>query len=160
MHPLIHLITFKPASVYRAHQQLKPRHARDLRPSFCNSCPLTLFDPAKFMVDSLNFSRVMYPFVKYCDASARRTCQQVLLLHGPVSGASHDACVRSEVANRCSRRKSNPLIHAQRSCAAASLAIVACPSTHAACEATPLRGKTSFLPESMNPSCAFGGEWG
>ena len=28
MHPLIHLITFKP--VYRAHQQLKPRHARDL----------------------------------------------------------------------------------------------------------------------------------
>ena len=28
MHPLIHLVTFK--SVYRAHQQLKPRHARDL----------------------------------------------------------------------------------------------------------------------------------
>ena len=32
MHTLIHLITFKP--VYRAHQQLKPRHTRDLRPSF------------------------------------------------------------------------------------------------------------------------------
>ena len=30
MHPLMHLNTFKP--VYRAHQQLKPRHARDLSP--------------------------------------------------------------------------------------------------------------------------------
>ena len=51
MHPLIHLITFKP--VYRAHQQPKPRHTRDLSPSsFCTSCSLTLFDPAKFLVGS------------------------------------------------------------------------------------------------------------
>ena len=34
----------------------------------------------------------------------------VLLLHGPVSGASHDACVPSEVANRYLRCKSNPLV--------------------------------------------------
>ena len=33
----------------------------------------------------------------------------MLLLHGPVSGASHDACVRSGVANRYRRCKSNPL---------------------------------------------------
>ena len=31
-HPLWHLITFK--SMHRAHQQLKPRHARDLSPSY------------------------------------------------------------------------------------------------------------------------------
>ena len=45
MHPLWHLITFK--SVHQAHQQLKPRHARDLSPSFCTPCSLTLFFPAK-----------------------------------------------------------------------------------------------------------------
>ena len=72
MHPLIHLITFKP--VFRAHQQLKPRHARDLSPSYCRLRSQTLFDPVKFLVDSLNFSQVIYPFVKLCDASARRTC--------------------------------------------------------------------------------------
>ena len=65
MHPLWHLITFK--SMHRAHQQLKLRHARDLSPQFCTSCSLTFFGPAKFMVDSLDFSQVVYPFVKSFD---------------------------------------------------------------------------------------------
>ena len=73
LHPLWHFITFK--SMHRSHQQLKLRHARDLSPSYCTLRSLTLFDPAKFLVDSLNLSQVMYPFVKLCDASARRTCQ-------------------------------------------------------------------------------------
>ena len=51
MHPLIHLITFKPG--YRAHQQLKPRHARDLRP-FCTSCSLTLFDAASPAIPAIH----------------------------------------------------------------------------------------------------------
>ena len=56
---LWHLITFK--SVHRAHKQLaQPRHTLDLSPSFCTLRSLTLFDPAKFLVD---FSQVMYPFV-------------------------------------------------------------------------------------------------
>ena len=55
LHPLWHLITFK--SMHRAHQQLKLRHARDLSPSYCTSCSLTLFEPAKFLVDSLDFSQ-------------------------------------------------------------------------------------------------------
>ena len=108
MHPLWHLITFK--SMHRAHQQLKPRHARDLSPSFCTSCSLTLFYPAKFMVDSLDFSQVMYPFVKSVDTFVPCTCLSVsCCLHGPISGAAHDACVRSEVANRYPRCESNPL---------------------------------------------------
>jgi hypothetical protein len=72
LHPLWHLITFK--SMHRAHQLLKLRHARDLSPYYCTVRSLTLFDPAKFLVDSLNFSKVMFPFVKLCDAFARRTC--------------------------------------------------------------------------------------
>ena len=72
MHPLIHLFTFKP--VHRAHEQLKPRHARDLSPEFCTSSLLTLFDPAKFLVESLDFSQVMYPFVKSFDTFAPCTC--------------------------------------------------------------------------------------
>ena len=72
LHPMWHLITFK--SMHRAHQLLKLRHARDLSPCYCALRSLTLFDPAKFLVDSLNFSKVMFPFVKLCDAFARRTC--------------------------------------------------------------------------------------
>ena len=70
LHPLWHLITFK--SMHRAQQQLKLRHARDL--SSCTSCSLTLFDPAKFLVDSLDFSRVMNPFVKSVDPFVPCTC--------------------------------------------------------------------------------------
>ena len=69
---LWHLITFK--SMYRAHQQLKLRHARDLSPSYCTSCSLTLFDPAKFLVDSLDFSQVMNPYVKSVDPFVPCTC--------------------------------------------------------------------------------------
>ena len=74
MHPPWHLITFK--CVHRAHQQFTPRHARDrdLSPSFCTPRSLTLFDPAKFPVDLMDFSQLMYPFVKSFDASAQRTC--------------------------------------------------------------------------------------
>ena len=108
LHPLWHLITFK--SMHRAHQQLKLRHARDLSPSFCTSCSLTLFDPAKFLVDSLDFRQVMYPFVKSVDPFVPCTCSQVsCCLHGPVSGAAHDACVRSELAIRYPRCKPNQL---------------------------------------------------
>ena len=71
MHPLWHLVTFK--SMHRAHQQLKPRNARDLSP-FYTWCSLTLFDPAKFLVDSLDFSQVMYPFVKSLDTFVPCTC--------------------------------------------------------------------------------------
>jgi len=56
MHRFIHLITFKP--VYWAHKQLKPRHARDWSPLFCTLRSLTLFDSAKFLVDTLDFSHV------------------------------------------------------------------------------------------------------
>ena len=72
LHPLWHLFTFK--SMHRAHQLLKLRHARDLSLYYCTLRSLTLFDPAKFLVNSLNFSKVMFPFVKLCDAFARRTC--------------------------------------------------------------------------------------
>ena len=75
MTPLWHIITFK--SMHRAHQQLKTHHARDLSPlspSFCTSCSLTLFFPAKFLVHSLDFSRVMYPFVKSVDTFVLCTC--------------------------------------------------------------------------------------
>ena len=41
-----------------------------LSPSFCTSCSLSLFYPAKFLVDSLDFRQVMYPFVKSFDNSA------------------------------------------------------------------------------------------
>ena len=71
-HPLIQLITVKP--VHRAHEQLKPRQARGLSPSFCTSCSLTLFDHANFLVDSLDFSQVMYPFVKSFDTFVPCTC--------------------------------------------------------------------------------------
>ena len=73
LQPLWCLSTFK--SMHRAHQQLKLRHARDLSPCpFCTSCSLTLFDPAKFLVDSLDFSLVMYPFVKSVDPFVPCTC--------------------------------------------------------------------------------------
>ena len=73
MHPLWHLVTFK--SMHRAHQQLKPRNARDLSP-FYTWCSLTLFDPAncKFLEDSLDCSQVMYPFVKSLDTFVPCTC--------------------------------------------------------------------------------------
>ena len=72
MTPLWHIINFK--SMHRAHQQLKTHHARDLSLSFCTSCSLTLFYPAKFLVHSLDLSRVMYPFVKSVDTFVLCTC--------------------------------------------------------------------------------------
>ena len=72
LHPLWHFTTFK--SMHRAHQQLKLRHARDLSPASCTSCSLTLFDSAKFLVDSLDFSQVMNPFVKSVDPFVPCTC--------------------------------------------------------------------------------------
>ena len=83
MHPLWHLITFKP--MHRAHQQLKLRHARDLSPSFCTSCSLTLVDLTKFLVDSLDFSQVMHPFVKSFETFV--PCTIDLLLARPIMHA-------------------------------------------------------------------------
>ena len=61
----------------------------------------------------------------------------VLLLHGLVSGAPHDACFRSEVANRYSRCKSNPL-QSPRQAASANAAALHVSMTHARLSLTPI----------------------
>ena len=101
MHPLIHLINFEP--VYRAQQQLKLWHARDLSSSFCTSCSLTLFYPAKFLADSLNFSQVMYPFLLLCGVTRRNLQtpgiptdhrrQETPTINPMLCGVSDDRCI-------------------------------------------------------------------
>ena len=94
LQPLWHLTTFK--SMHRTHQQLKLRHSRDLSPSFCTSCSLTLFYPATFLVDSLDLSQVMYPFVKSVDTfvpcrvhKCLVVCMDLFLARPMMHGGSH-----------------------------------------------------------------------